>query len=353
MIQAQLKLKLTKSQERELNRWLWHLEGVWNWAVRKIELDGQDGIYYSRHAFQNLLANHSKKLDIPSHVLQGMLSTAHTAWQRCFKKLSRKPRLKGRRNRLNSIPFPDSFPPPKDNRIKVLGMAKVRFHKQELPSGKIKCGRIVKRASGWYLCLFIDAEPNAIPAPGNGCVGIDPGFNSLLAFSTGEKIAHPRELQQSALRLAQAQRGGNKKLVARIREHVASQRKDRNHKLSRRLVSENQFIAFSADRHRGIARRFGKSVGDSAHYQLRQMFSYKSKRRTDGLGVYVEPDSRNSTRTCSACGALTGPQGWAGLKVREWDCGACGAHHDRDTNAGMNALISGAGLAHVTLATAA
>lgn len=353
MIQSQLKLKLSKSQERQLEEWLPILASVWNWAIRKIELDAKDGFYYSRKQFQNLLANHGPKIGIASHTLQGILLQAHTSWQRCFRKVARKPRLKGRRNKLNSIPFPDAIKPPKNNRIVLWGVGSLRFHKQELPSGKIKCGRIVKRASGWYLCLFIDAEPKAIPALGNGCVGIDPGFNSLLALSTGEKIAHPRELEQSALRLAQAQRGGNKKLVARIREHVASQRKDRNHKLSRRLVSENQFIAFSADRHRNIARRFGKSVGDSAHYQLRQMFSYKSKCRTDGLGVYVEPDSRNSTRTCSACGALTGPQGWAGLKVREWDCGACGAHHDRDTNAGMNALISGAGLAHETLATAA
>jgi transposase len=172
----------------------------------------------------------------------------------------------------------------------------------------------------------------------------------LLALSTGEKIAHPRELEASALRLGQAQRGTNRKLTARISEGIANKRKDRNHKLSRRLVSENTLIAFSADRHSAIARRFGKSVASSGHHQLRSMLSYKS--RTGGT-TYVEPDSKNSTRTCSACGALTGPQGWAGLKVREWDCGACGAHHDRDTNAGMNALISGAGLAHERLARVA
>lgn len=353
MIQRQLKLRLTKAQENELERWLVHLASVWNWAIRKIELDGRDGIYYSKRDFQGLLAGHSQKLGIPSHVLQGVLVTAFLSWQRCFNRQSRKPRLKGRRNKLNSIPLPDPFRAPRGNRIAVLGMGRLRFHKQELPVGKIKCGRIVKRASGWYLCLFIDAEPNAISATGNGCVGIDPGFKSLLTLSTGEKIDHPRELRLSAFRLAQAQRGCNKKLTARIQERTGNRRKDRNHKLSRRIVSENQFIAFSADPHRNIAKRFGKSVADSAHYQLRQMFSYKSKRRKDGLGVYVEPDSRNSTRTCSACGALTGPQGWIGLKVREWDCGACGTHHDRDINAAMNALTSGAGLAHERLARVA
>lgn len=345
MIQRQLKLKLTKAQERELDRWLYHLAAVWNWAIRKIELDGKDGFYYSKREFNNLLAGHGQKLGIPSHIMQGVLGSARDAWLRCYRGLARKPRLKGVRNKLNSIPFPDPFRPAKNNRIHLLGMGKVRFHAQDIP-GSIKSARLVKCASGWYLCAFVDAEPQEIPAHGNGGVGVDPGFNNLLALSTGEKIEHPRELRQSALRLAQAQRGGNKRLAARLNERIASQRKDRNHKLSRRLVSENQFIAFSADSHRSIAKRFGKSVSDSAHFQLRQMLSYKSKRRTDGLGVYVEPDSRNSTRTCSVCGALSGPRGWAGLSVREWDCGACGAHHDRDTNAAMNALIAGAGLAH-------
>jgi putative transposase len=71
-------------------------------------------------------------------------------------------------------------------------------------------------------------------------------------LSTGEKIEHPRELEASARRLAQAQRGKKKKLVARLHEKIANQRKDRNHKLSKRLVEENVFIAFSKDNHKAI-----------------------------------------------------------------------------------------------------
>jgi hypothetical protein len=94
MIQRQLKLRLTAKQERQLTDWLWHLTGVWNWAIRKLELDARDGIYYSPKGFHNLLAHHGKTLGIPSHTLQGMLSTAHTAWQRCFKQLAQHPRLR-------------------------------------------------------------------------------------------------------------------------------------------------------------------------------------------------------------------------------------------------------------------
>jgi len=342
MIQAQLKLKLTCKQKRLLDAWLWNLTGVWNWAVRKIELDANDKIYHSALGFQNLLANHGTRLEIPSHVLQGMLRQAHMTWMRCFKKKARKPRLKGRRNRLNSIPFPDPIRIPERNRINLPRLKSIRFHKQEIPEGKIKCGRILKRASGWYLCLFIDADRKPIQRKEDGYVGIDPGFKHLLTLSTGEKIEHPRELEASAARLAQAQRGRNKRLTARLQEKTANQRKDRNHKLSRKLVEENTLIAFSADRHQAVARKFGKSVTSSSHYQLRRMISYKSR---SGGTKYVEVDPAFSTKTCSACGCRSGPTGLSGLAVRQWTCEACGVSHDRDVNAAMNTLTAGAGAA--------
>lgn len=332
-----------------LEQWLPILGSVWNFGLRKIELNARDKIYFSTHEFHNLLAGHGPKLGIPSHTLQGTLSTVYIAWQRYFKKLAKRPRLKGFRNKLNSIPFPDPFRAPVDNRIRVQGIGKVRFHKQDLPEGKIKCGRIVKRVSGWYLCLFIDAQPKAIPHVAHGQLGIDPGFNSLLTLSTGEKIDHPRELEKSARCLAQAQRGGRKKQAGRIQERIANQRKDRNHKLSRRLVAENAVIRFSADDHRVIASRFGKSVASSSHGQLRRMLSYKC---TQSGRAYDEPVSRFSTKTCSACGSRCGPTGWAGLKVRQWMCVECGSSHDRDVNAAINTLRAGAGWALENYATA-
>ena len=311
--------------------------------MRKIELDVHDGIFHSSKDFQNLLAGHGAKMEIPSHTLQGMLASAHTAWQRCFKRLAKRPRLKGRRNALNSIPFPDPMRCPNGNRIGIPGLGSVRFHAMDVPEGTIKCGRLVRRASGWYLCAFIDAAPAPIPHVADGQVGIDPGFASILTLSTGEKIEHPRELERTARRLAQAQRGRDRQLAARLQERIANRRKDRNHKLSRRLVAENHLIAFSADHHIAAAKVFGRSVASSGHAQLRTMLAYKSRA---GGRTYREVEARNSTKTCSSCGALTGPFGLVGLSVRHWRCGACGASHDRDVNAARNALAAGAGTVH-------
>jgi len=345
MINYTVKLMPTPRQERQLKRWLVNLTGVFNWAVRKIELDAADRRYYSLYDFKALLNGHGAKVGIPVQVLQEVAAGAYQAWRECFSGLKRKPRLKGRRRRLNWIVFRQgSQMTVRARHVDGLAVAlgSMRFHRQEIPSGTLKRVRVIKRASGWYGVLTIDADPAAIPS-GSGSVGIDPGFSSLLTLSTGEKIDRATELSRSARRLAQAQRGCRHRLTARLQERVGWQRKDRNHKLSRRLVSENQLIAWSKDRHSGIAKKFGKSVQSSAHYQLREMLLYKS---LIGGAQFLEVDARNSTRRCSACQALTGPTGWAGLKVRVWDCSACGAHHDRDINAAVNTLKLGQGICH-------
>lgn len=246
------------------------------------------------------------------------------------------------RNKFNSIPFPDPIASPHGNGVCLVGLGRVRFHRLELPQGRIKCGRIVKRASGWYLCLFIEARAKKIERIGSGVIGIDPGFQNLLTTSEGEIIEHPREFEQAESRLAQAQRGHDKQLAARIQEKIGNRRKDRNHKLSRRLVAENVEIYFSKDNHNGIAKRFGKSVASSGHAQLRGMLAYKSP--TSGTR-YVEVGAKLSTLTCSVCRARSGPRGLSMLAVRQWTCAECGSSHQRDINAARNTLLAGAGSA--------
>jgi hypothetical protein len=77
MVQHQLKLRLNRKQEQTLDSWLYHLASVHNWALRKLELDARNSIYYTRKDFQNLLANHGERLGIPSHTLQGQLCVVY------------------------------------------------------------------------------------------------------------------------------------------------------------------------------------------------------------------------------------------------------------------------------------
>lgn len=335
-----LKLRPTCAQAATMQRWLWHLTAVYNWAVKTIERDAERRVYRSTFDMYALVNGHSRRLEIPRSAIRGTIGTAHNAWQRAFHRVSRRPKLKGRRRPLNSIAFSQANKRPiRGRRIYLAGLGEVRFHEQAIPDGKIVCLRVVKRASGWYVCLFMNAAPRTIPRVAAGQIGIDPGFSSLLTLSSGELIEHPKELKVAALRLAQAQRGKRRRLTARIQERIANRRKNRNHHLSRQLVAENTFIAFSKDRIKAIEKRFGKSTASAAHAQLRSQLRYKS---LTGGTKFIEVPSRNSTRTCSACGALTGPTGWSGLTVRQWTCG-CGAEHERDVNAARNTLFAALG----------
>ena len=343
MIVRTLKLRLTKKQEALLASWLWHLTGVYNFTIQRIGNDAHDKIYHSAFDCQNWIADHSKRMEIPSHVMQGTIRQAYMAWQRCFKKQAKRPRLKGQRNKLNSVPFPDPIRKPKNNRVGLPGLGKVRYHKQELPQAKIKCGRIVKRASGWYLALWFDCD-NVFPVlDTDKAVGIDPGFHTLLTLSTGEKIENPRELRKGAERFAQAQRGNHKQLSARLQERQANRRRDRNHKISRKLVEQFKTICYSDDNFKGMARKFGKSISEAGLNQLIGMLTYKGH---IGGRKIIPVNSFQTTMTCSNCGALTGPKGLSGLAVRNWECSACGTQHDRDRNSAMQVLKIGLGTSH-------
>ena len=342
MIIRELKLKLTSRQKTLLNNWLFNLTGVYNWVIRKIELNAEDKIYFSKFDFYNGLVNLSKKLEIPSHTIRGVLDQAWLAWDRCFKKISKKPKLKSIRNKLNSIPFPDPIPTSRisDKIIGVPRLGKVKYFKQELPEGSIKRARIIKRASGWYLQLTIDAVHRFEVQETDMKVGIDTGFKHLAVLSDGTKFNNPRNYIKGQKRLAQAQRGRRKKLTACLHEHIKDRRKDYNHKLSRKIVENYQGIYITNDDLRSQAKRFGKLVNDGGISQLRNFILYKG----DVHGRVIKlVASKNTTMTCSNCGALTGPTGLFGLAVRDWECSACGAQHDRDINAAKVVLNLGLG----------
>lgn len=386
LIRRTVKLKPTKGQVQELERWFEELAWIYNWAIMTIEIDAKQKKYYSQLEFQNLLTGRYHEFGIPSHVIQAILGQAFTAWKRCFKKQAKKPQRKGPKNRLRSIPFPDKTKIPEPGALILMGFtdgerqsprARLLYKQQHgprikcldeskpggynlapsagmdmidlLPKDKLRGCRIIKKASGWYASILVAIPPSTIPVTGNGRVGLDPGFDTLLTLSNGTKIAHPKELEAGAKRLAQAQRGQNKKLTARLHETMANQRLDRNHKMSRKIVSENKFIAISNDNRAGLARKgagqpgFGKSVASAGTGQLTQFILSKSR---PGQRMAVLVDSRNSTMTCCVCEGKFGPRGKAGLKVRQWVCSGCGTHHDRDVNAAVNTLLAGLGQSH-------
>lgn len=116
--------------------------------------------------------------------------------------------------------------------------------------------------------------------------------------------------------------------VAKVHEKIKHMRSDWV------VVSENQALYAENLNVKGMVRgRISKSGHDAAFGMFLTRLEPKAARAGR---TFVKIDRFfPSTRLCSVCGALTGPTGLAGLRVRMWECG-CGARHDRDANAEIN-----------------
>lgn len=181
-------------------------------------------------------------------------------------------------------------------------------------------------------------------------VGIDAGITALYTLSTGEKITNPRHEKKDREKLARAQRALSRKQkgsrnrakarrkVAKIHGRIADRRRDHLHKLSTRLVRENQVIAIEDLSVRNMVKNhsLARAISDASWAQFRTMLEYKA----DWYGREVIAIDRfyPSSKTCSACGML---QDSMPLNIRDWTCPGCGETHDRDINAAKNILAVG------------
>jgi putative transposase len=170
-----------------------------------------------------------------------------------------------------------------------------------------------------------------------------------VTLSTGEKVANLRHERGDRQRLAKAQRELSRKQkgsknrerarlkLARIHAHIADRRRDYLHKLTTRLVRENQAIVIEDLPVRNLIKnhRLARAISDAAWSELRNMLEYKCA--WYGRDLVVVDRFLPSSKLCSTCGASAGKMP---LDVRKWVC-SCGAAHDRDVNAARNILAAG------------
>jgi putative transposase len=125
--------------------------------------------------------------------------------------------------------------------------------------------------------------------------------------------------------------------VARIHARITDRRRDHLHKLTTRLVRENQTIVIEDLTVRNMVRNrsLARAISDAAWRQFRTMLEYKAT--WYGRDVIAVDRWFPSSKLCSACGVLTEKMP---LNVREWTC-RCGVVHDRDVNAARNILAAG------------
>lgn len=249
-----------------------------------------------------------------------------------------------------------------DNKhIKLPKLGRVRTKRFDMPEVYKIFNITVERTNTgkYYASICIETEVQSLPKTGKQ-VGFDLGLIDLLIGSDGTKYERPKFAYAFKDKLAQEQRKLSKmrtKLkranlnldecrnyqkqkhkVAKLHEHISNCAKDFNHKLSRKLVEEYDFLAFEDLNVEGMKQnhKLAYSISDVRWSQLLNFIKYKCQ--------WYDKDLRQvdrfyaSSKICSCCGTYH-KDIVNSLKVREWICPDCGTHHDRDVNAAKNILI--------------
>jgi putative transposase len=200
-----------------------------------------------------------------------------------------------------------------------------------------------------HVSMLCDDVVTARPVAA-GKIGIDLGLTHFAILSNGEKIDAPNvfrkneaKLAKLSRRLAKKQKGSaNRKKaklkVARMHARTADSRRDFLHKLSTRLINENQVIAIESLSVKNMQknRSLSKSISDAGWSEFTRQLEYKA--RWYGRAVIGIDRWYPSSKRCSDCGHTVAKMA---LKVRAWTCPECGSIHDRDINAARNVLAAG------------
>ncbi|WP_406467766.1 transposase [Streptomyces hirsutus] len=350
----------TGAQAAELSRTFGCVRKVYNLALaaRTEAWARQERINYNATSAMLTAWKKTEELaylnDVSSVPLQQTLRHLQTAFTHFFGKRAKYPRFKSRKKSRKSAEYTTSGFRFRDGWLTLAKMGEPLdiVWSRPLPEGATPSTVTVSQdaAGRWFVSLLCDdASVKPLPAT-DAAVGIDVGLDHLLTLSTGEKITNPRHERRERARLAKAQRALAKKAkgdganrakarreVARIHARIVDRRRDLLHKLTTRLVRENQTFVIEDLTVRNMVRNhtLARAISDASWSEFRSMLEYKAA--WYGREVIAVDRFFPSSRLCSACGTL---QKKMPLHVRTWTC-ECGTTHDRDVNAAKNLLAAG------------
>ena len=224
---------------------------------------------------------------------------------------------------------------------------------RELPSAPSSVTAIKDCSNRYFLSFVVEIEPKMVESI-NQSVGIDLGLKTFAVLSTGEKFKSPdysrcdQKIRKLQRKLARQKEGSNRRYktrlkIAKLYNQIADTRKDFLHKVSTKVVSENQAIILEDLNVSGLVknRKLSRAISMQGWREFRLLCEAKS----DKFGRNFSTVSRwePTSQICSDCGFRWGR---LELKVRTVTCLNCGKTHDRDENAAKNIDQVGMGNRH-------
>lgn len=347
---TRIRLYPNTAQRQSLAKQFGCARWVWNEALaeaQKLYKETGKGLAYESMSVRlpKLKLEHDWLGEATAQVLQQSLRNLSRAFINFFEKRGKYPRFKSKHG-AQSIQFPQSVWLD-GSRIKLpkTGMVKCVAHRKII--GDIKTVTVSRTTCGHYYASVLAEDGREMPpiSTNGAMVGIDVGLIDFAVTSNGQHFANPRHLRKAEKNLKRKQqklsrkvkgstsRNKARRLVARVHERVANARKDFLHKVSRKLVNENQVLAVEDLCVKGMVRNpnLAKSISDAGWGMFSRFVEYKAAR--DGKLFVKTNRFFPSSKACHVCGKI---HDGMDLSVRRWTCKGCGAVHDRDENAAAN-----------------
>jgi putative transposase len=304
----------------------------------------------SRGAIQGLLPQ--LKIEYPwlkkgaySQSLQVVALNLSVAYQNFFEKKAGFPSFKSKHGR-QSVSYPQNVKVgEKSIKLPILGEVNCKIHR--IFDGIVKTVTVSKNPDGKYFASILvdDGIPGTDATTDGKAIGLDVGLIDFCVTSDGSKYKNPRHikkhsknLKRKQQKLSRKQKGSStrnkaRRLVAKVHSKIKRVRADFLHKLSRKIVNENQVIAVEDLNVKGMVRNhcLAKAISDAGWGMFGTMLKYKAEK--DGK-TYIEVDRFfPSSKTCNNCLHKISEMP---LDVRHWDCPKCNSRNDRDVNAAKN-----------------
>ncbi|NEQ72319.1 MAG: IS200/IS605 family element transposase accessory protein TnpB [Okeania sp. SIO2C9] len=220
---------------------------------------------------------------------------------------------------------------------------------RELPAAPSSVTVIKDSAHRYFLSFVVEIQPEILPQTDNS-VGIDLGIKTFATFSDGTKVDAPKPLKKRIKKYRKLSKSLSKKTkgskryekararVAKFHAKLKDTRTDFLHKLSTKIIRENQTVVLEDLNVSGMVknRKLSRAISDLGWRTFRTFLEGKAEKY--GRDFRVISRWEPTSQTCSCCGFKGGK---LDLQVREWECLSCGAKHDRDENAAINILVAG------------
>lgn len=295
--------------------------------------------------------------EIYAQVKQNISDRVHKSFQNFFRRCkddsAKKKGFPRFKSRINSITYPQfGFKFLSQRRLHVSKIGNIPIVLHRIPKGKLKTMTIKVNGVGqWFAIFACEAKISKVKHSSSNQVGIDVGLENFATTSDREHINNPRFFVKSEKRLKRLDRqlyrkkkGGTNRIKAKlilVRQYlkISNQRTDFLHKTSFQLTKRYSFIAVENLDIKEMMHNhhLAKHISDASWNSFIHMLSYKAV--TCG-GQLVKTDPRNTSKTCSNCGAIADMP----LNQRMYSCSVCGFVCHRDLNASINILKIGQGL---------